>query len=142
MTDDEKMEVIEDIEESWEEGHVLELDKSWDCLHRLLTDGRLEYSNGSPPLSHAVLGGIQLHEGDDYVVSVADREMVPDIAKALAALNRDQLAAKYQAIDDPEYASLKSDEDLEYTLNYFSELVTFYQTAAEEGRDVIFTVDL
>jgi hypothetical protein len=36
-----------------------------------LSDGTLDLEAGAYPVSHAVLGGRQLHSGDDYFVSYA-----------------------------------------------------------------------
>ena len=46
-----------------------ELDKSWDAIHRCLTDGTLK--PGQPPLSLAILGGQRLDDGRDFIMSLA-----------------------------------------------------------------------
>lgn len=77
------MKLIEAIEEAWDKDNLAESDKAWDAMHRCLTDGQLEYGNGSYPLNHCVLGPRQLHAGDDYIVSLVSPEEVRDVAKAL-----------------------------------------------------------
>jgi Domain of unknown function (DUF1877) len=61
--DDEVMAVIEEVEEDWDRAILAETDKAWDAMHRALTDGRLEWSNGEYPLNHVILGGRNLHKG-------------------------------------------------------------------------------
>ena len=80
--DDEVMASISEIEECWDREWLFETDKGWDAIHRCLTDGRLEYDNGAPPLKLCILGGYQLHEGDDYIVSVTPDEQVAAVAAA------------------------------------------------------------
>lgn len=52
-TDEERLVYLqEEIEENYFEDYpqrVAELDKAWDALHRSLTDGKLEYTNGTFP---------------------------------------------------------------------------------------------
>jgi hypothetical protein len=72
--DDHFRELIEEIEEEWDEADLAEVDKSWDAMHRLLTDGRLEHGNGDEPLRHCVLGPDQLYEGEDYIASLVTPE--------------------------------------------------------------------
>lgn len=54
------------VEERWEktEGYVCETDKARDAIHRYLTDGKLEFENGTDPLRLTILGGEQLHPDD------------------------------------------------------------------------------
>jgi hypothetical protein len=47
--------VSEVIEERWERGFLAETDKAWDAMHRCLTDGRLEFGNGTFPLNRCIL---------------------------------------------------------------------------------------
>ena len=37
--------------------YVCELDQSWDAMHRMLTDGRLNFENQYPPLCNVIFGG-------------------------------------------------------------------------------------
>lgn len=56
-SDSKVMELIEQIEEAWEEPFVVETDKAWDAIHRCLTDGSLLYESGEYPLNHCICGG-------------------------------------------------------------------------------------
>ena len=48
------------IEGGLDPRYVLPTGRAWDPLHRCLTDGTLALDAGSFPLSHVVLGGVQL----------------------------------------------------------------------------------
>jgi Domain of unknown function (DUF1877) len=134
--------VIAKIEERWDRRWLAELDKAWDAIHRSLTDGRLEYDNGEYPLKLAILGGLQLHEGDTYIVSVTTVEQVADVAKALARVDMAKLRAGYDGIDPADYDAELGDEDFAYAWSNFQELVKLYGRAADARRAVVFTVDL
>lgn len=133
--------IIEEIEESCEPGFDFGTDKAWDALHRCLTDGTLDWAGGLYPLSHVVLGGMQLYEGDDYVVALVRAEQVPDVAAALAPIDEAWLRQRYDSLEFPDYQGFRSDEDFAYTWANFRGLGEFFQVAANAGRAVIFTVD-
>lgn len=139
--DDSLMAVIEAIEEPWDEDNLAECDKSWDALHRALTDGRLEYGNGEYPLSHCVLGPRQLHEGDDYIVSYVAPDQVQDVAAALQPLTEEWFQTRYRAVVPEDYAPEYGAEDQQYTWDWFQGVRELYAKAAKRGRSVIFTVD-
>ncbi|MFC9860236.1 MULTISPECIES: YfbM family protein [unclassified Streptomyces] len=135
------MEIVETIEEGWDVSALMELDKSWDVLHRCLTDGSLSYAGGEYPLSHAVLGGRLLHEGDDYIVSYVDAAEIRDIARALAPLDEEWLRERFAALTFSEYRGSGGEDDIGYALAYLPDLRDFYGEAARAGRAAIFTVD-
>jgi hypothetical protein len=110
-------------------------------MHRCLTDGRLEYGNGSYPLSHAVLGPRQLHDGDDYIVSVVLPNEVRDVAAALQGITEDDFRSRYFEHVPKDYAPEYGDTDLGYTWEWFLAVRDLYANAAHDGRAVLFTVD-
>ncbi|MEV7227395.1 YfbM family protein [Polymorphospora sp. NPDC051019] len=135
------MAIVTGIEEAWDKVDHCETDKAWDAIHRCLTDGLLGYDNGDYPLNAAVLGGLQVHEDDDYIVSLLTPDRVRDVAEALVPVDRDRLLAGYRAIDVEDYGVNHGAEDFEYTWANFTDLVAFFQRAARDGKHVIFTVD-
>jgi hypothetical protein len=139
--DEELMDLVESIEEAWDKDHLAQCDKAWDAMHRCLTDGRLEYGNGSYPLSHAVLGPRQLHEGDDYIVSVVLPHEVREVAAALQGITEDDFRRRYFELVPKNYAPEYGDTDLEYTWEWFLAVRDLYANAAHSGRAVLFTVD-
>ncbi len=137
-------EAVEEIEERWDEEWLCELDKAWDGIHRALTDGELAYDNGEYPLNHAILGGQQLYEGDDYIIAFVQAAQVADVAKALEGIRDAQFRERYFKINRENYGAAPkqvSEEDFEYVAGWFEELKAFYAKAAAAGRAVVFTVD-
>ncbi|MYS87546.1 DUF1877 family protein [Embleya scabrispora] len=135
------MAVVEEVEERWERGWLVELDKAWDALHRCLTDGTLTYDGGEYPLSHAILGGYLLHEGDEYVVSYATPDEVRAVAAALARLDAEWVRGRFEVLEFVEYDGTAGEDDIAYTQAFLPDLRDFYRCAADAGRAVIFTVD-
>jgi hypothetical protein len=60
--------LTEEIEEQYLAGDkqfAAESDKSWDAMHRVMSDGKLTWDGGEYPLNHVVLAGELLYT-DDY----------------------------------------------------------------------------
>jgi Domain of unknown function (DUF1877) len=134
------MDLVEEIEEAWEEPFVKETDKAWDAIHRCLTDGTLLYVSGEYPLNHCVCGGRQLFRGRDYTVSYVSAPQVKDVAKALAKITKVWMRQRYDKIDPEEYDEGEiGDQDFDYTWENFLDLRRFYKKAAAARRAVIFT---
>ena len=129
------------IEEESEPGYAFATDKAWDPLHRCLTDGTLAVRAGSFPLSHAVLGGVQLCEDSDYLVSLVRADQVSTVADALAPLDKAWLRRRYDALAFPDYEGIRGEEDFAYIWGNVDGIAEFYQAAAQDGRAVIFTVE-
>jgi Domain of unknown function (DUF1877) len=136
------MEVIEQIEEAWDKDYLAESDKAWDAIHRCLTDGTLLYENGEYPLNHVICGGRQLHQGEDYVVSLVTPEQVRDVSAGMAPLTEDWMRERYfSLLRSDGYDGEIGDEDFRYTWTWFESVRDLYRKAAASGRAVIFTVD-
>jgi len=138
--DDAVLDVVEDIEMGSRDSTSCDMDKAWDAIHRCLTDGRLEYLNGTYPLRAAVLGGRQLIEDEDYTVSYVNADQVRDVAAALEGVDEEWLRSRYATLDLAEYGPEHGEEDFGYTWDYLQDLQEFYAEAAKAGRAVIFTV--
>ncbi len=139
--DDALLSVVEEIEEAWDRDNLAECDKAWDAMHRLLTDGALQFGNGPEPFCHCVLGPLQLHEGDDYIVSLVPPDKVKEVAAALAAIDKPWFDERYRTTVPSDYAPEYGDDDREYTWNWFEGVRDLYQRAATRGRWIVFTVD-
>ena len=120
---------------------IAELDKSWDALHRSLTDGQLAWDNGEYPLSHVIFGGEILCANGSYVIVLKTKEQVAEIASAVDKVTKRRLRAQYFLLDAEEYDGEVDEEDFEYTWQWFEDSKAFWQKAAEENRSVLFTVD-
>ncbi|MCA9800892.1 MAG: YfbM family protein [Cyanobacteria bacterium HKST-UBA02] len=137
-SDDAVLELIEEIEEEWDEDNLQESDKSWDAIHRCLSDGTLDQETGSYPLNRCIFGGRHLcFSGDYFVVYVAPDE-VKDVATALNDLSKEWLENRYWKLP-PDYGN-KDEVDFEYTWENVGFLKAFFSKAAKAGRSVIFTV--
>lgn len=138
--------ISEELEELYFEEYpdmTFELDSSWDAMHRALTDGSLSFDSDAP-LALAILGGERLYfdeEHDDYIITAKSPEQVRAVYKGLSKLSDAEFRKRYKAIPDEEYGELKSKEDLEYTLEYLQDSVSFWRYAAEQGLWVLFTAD-
>jgi len=141
-SDEELIEIIqEEIEEGWDEEWLRETDKAWDAIHRCLTDGKLEWNNGEFPLNAVIIGGKQLHEGDDYIISIVSPEQVPAVAQALQNVDESTLKRGYERIEQSNYDGKIGPEDFEYTWEWFKGLPSLFSKAANAGRAVVFSVD-
>jgi hypothetical protein len=137
-------------------GNYLELDKTWDGLRFLLT-GESMMDTPSPmesPLSWAVLGNHSVG-GDESPIPcswIGIRYLSPDevcdVAEALSKISCGELAANYlpQIMDeksvypsDPELNMWQRDgnDALDWLLQYYPGVVSFYQKAALEGKIVL-----
>jgi hypothetical protein len=136
--------IVDNLEESYfkdTSGFKAESDKSWDAMHRALSDGEFSWDGGSYPLNHAVLAGELLYTQDDYIMSLKTPDQVRDIAAALSSLTHDEFRRRYFAINSKTYDVDLSEEDLDYTWSWLQGVRDLYTRAAEAGRYVLFTAD-
>jgi hypothetical protein len=132
--------IQEDIEARWDTDWLAETDKAWDAIHRCLTDGTLSVEPGTLR-QMCVLGGRQLYEGADYIVSFVAPEQVKQVAAAIADIDEPWIRERYFAIDATDYGSPLTDDDCGYTWSWFKGVQALFQKAAASGRAVMFTVD-
>lgn len=143
-SDEERINYIqEDIEEAWDEPHLMETDKAWDAIHRCLTDGALTVARSADPLGKLFLGGTWLcSDPQRYIVNLVESSELPEILTALKTVTKEWLRARYGQLGSTDYPQeLLSEQDWEYTWDYFSYLPDFVDRAVREGRSLIFTVD-
>jgi len=134
-------EELEDVYFKQYPNRIAELDKSWDALHRCLTDGKLEYSNGIYPLNHVILGGEILYYSGDYIMTLKTPQQVREIATAVQNISEAELRRGYYTIDCHDYGFPLTEDDFNYTWAWFEGSIAFWKLAMEEGRYVLFTVD-
>jgi hypothetical protein len=121
--------------------YCAESDKSWDAMHRALSDGKLSWNGGAFPLNHAVLGGELLYSRDDYIMSLKTPEQVQAVASALKDLTKAEFRARYDRIDQKSYDGELGDEDFEYTWEWLQGVRELFLRASAEKRYVLFTAD-
>ena len=134
----------EEIEVSYFAEHpnlLAESDKSWDAMHRALSDGQLTIDGGEYPLNHVVLAGEQMYSGDDFIASLKTPAQVRDIAGVLPSVTEDDFRRRYFRIDPNSYDVPLSEEDFEYTWRWFQGVRDLFIRAAKDDRFVLFTVD-
>ena len=134
--DDALAEIVEEIEDEWDEPFVFETDKGWDALHRCLSNGTLDPEEGEKPLSLTFFGGKMLNE-DVVLLTPAD---VSDVAKALAGVTEKWLRGRYFDLPFPDYDGEKSEEDWAYAWGQLQGLPDWIARVAKAKRHVIFTV--
>ncbi|HEY9107898.1 MAG TPA: YfbM family protein [Roseateles sp.] len=127
--------------ESEPEGYV-DLDKAWHGIHYLLTG---EADGGTPPLALAVFGGEEFGPEIGYgPARFLTATQAAEVAEALEATSVDALTARFDA-QDMEQKQIYPDviwmrdgtEALDYLLDNYQQLVTFYRAAAARGDAVI-----
>ncbi|WP_280430156.1 YfbM family protein [Nocardia brasiliensis] len=139
---DDLLTLLEEIEEELaDEADQVASDKAWDAIHRCLSDGTLDPTAGTYPLSYAVLGGTRLDAGDDYFVSFRTTEQVGDVARALAPLDEQAFRERFFTLNPDDYDGARDEDDFAYTWSNLIDIRTFFTRAAQLGRPVIFTVD-
>lgn len=79
---------------------------------------------------------------DDYILSLKTPGQVRDIAAALEPLTREDFRRRYDAINPLSYDGEMDDEDFGYTWEWFTNVRELYRRAAQDGRYVLFSVDL
>jgi len=117
------------------------LDEAWEPVHRSLTDGYCRTDNGDYPLALAVLGGRQLHDGEDHIVSYVAPGEVHELIEALDEIDEAEFADRYFLIDEEDYDVELDDEGLKVAWAAFTALRAFYERAAEHGQATVFVVD-
>jgi hypothetical protein len=85
--------IQEDIEELWDKNWLQETDKAWDAMHRCLADGTLVCKSKSV-LEKFVLGGKQLHQRGDYIVSFLTAAEVKEVFEAAKPIEKNMVSRK------------------------------------------------
>ncbi len=142
-TDEARLDYLqEEIESSYftdQKDWLAETDKAWDAIHRTLTDGTMGWNNGEFPLSHVIMGGESFYESDDYIMVLKTPWEVKRIAEALRGIAESVFHERYFRINPEDYYFMLSQDDYEYTWNWFQTLREFYYRAADADRFVLFT---
>lgn len=142
-SDDARLEYLQEtIEEEYFSAHrewLAETDKAWDAIHRTLTDGQFGWDNGAFPFSHVIMGGEELYELDDYIMSLKTPWEVKQIVEGLRTTTEVDFRERYFRIDPEDYGFSVNEEDFEYTWTWFNSMRDLYYRAADANRYVLFT---
>ncbi len=120
---------------------VLDCGKSWDPIHRALTDGTLDRDTGDFPLDHCVLGGRRMYQGDDFEVILVRPDIVAHVAQALHDLKRAEFAGKYMALDPQLYGKQPTETEADETWSMLKLIRQLFEDASNEHAAVLFTVE-
>lgn len=120
-------------------GRVLDLGSLWDPLHRCLTEGELDAAAGEPPLNLAILGGKQLHQGNDYAAGLVRPDMTTFVAEALGEIKEDDFRQKFFGLNPNSYQRPIDEKQFMQIWVALRNVRDFYEAAAENLEAVVFT---
>ena len=115
----------------------LDVDESWDAMHRALTNGKLDFGPGKYATSFVVLGGERLFSGDEWIVMLISAAQAKAAATEIQPISRDAFHLRYGVIDGS-YDRVPSEEDFEYTWTSFIEVKSAFARWAREGKWILF----
>lgn len=114
-----------------------DVDKAWHAIHYTLNGKAWE---GEPPLGWTVVGGTEIGEDVGYgPARYLTTDQVKAVAEALSTIDAEEFSTRFDpkalgvAEIYPEIWGRDDSEGLEFVLNYYNELRTFYLAAAERG---------
>jgi hypothetical protein len=119
-------------------GRVLESGILWDPIHRCLTEGELNPTDGDFPLNAAVLGGKQLHQGSDYVAALVRPDMTRFIADALVEIDEEQTRQKFFGLRPESYQRPIDEKHFMEVWLMLQDLKVFFEAAADNMEAVVF----
>jgi len=118
---------------------ILDVKRTWDAIHRCLTEGALDAEAGEFPLNHVILGGKKLHNGDDYVAVVVRPDMVTFIAEALHDVKEPDFRKAFFGLAEKGYDQPINEKEYSYIWHMVQEIRTFLEYCDEERFAVLFT---
>ena len=131
--------VAGEIEERLTGEDHADLDKAWDAIHRCLTDGALDYGNGTFPLNRCILGGrLLVSDEAAEIAAFTAADEVPAVSAALDAVTEEWFRAAYGSLDPADYLE-HGPEDLAYAWDGFESARRLWRYAATTGRAVLFS---
>jgi hypothetical protein len=142
MQDDENLRAFLDelrsSREMIDSGRVLDIGSTWDPLHRCLTDGELDPAGGEFPLNTVILGGKQLHRGDDYTAVLIRPDMVSFVEGALGEIEEEDFRKKFFNLPES-YAGPRDEKEFMALWLQLQNLKVFFEAASENMEAVVFT---
>jgi hypothetical protein len=132
------------------DGRLQSVDKSWDAMHRCLCDGWLDAEHGEEARRACVIGGRQLSNRSDWIISYVDPDLVKRVAASIEGLTKEWFEEQYFSLSENppgedvhryEIDWVDADVDFEYTWEYFVPVREFYQRAATHDLATVFAVD-
>jgi hypothetical protein len=97
---------------------------------------------GEYPLDTVILSEEQLNQGEDYIHSYREPDLVAHLASELAEVDILWLRKRFFQLDPAHTLEAIDEEEFDYLWGWFQYLPAFYARAAAEGRVVVFAVAL
>ena len=134
--------MLEEIEENLlGTSRGCELDKAWEGIQFCLGNGKWEEKNSVP--TNIVFAGEFIVETENEIITLKNNSDVSQIVDYLHQNNlQDVIGKNFPMIDEQEFSLSKSDDVLNYLLDWSRDIQSFYENALKENCSVIFTVDL
>lgn len=120
---------------------ILDIGTTWNPIHRCLTDGTLEPEGGEFPLNHCILGGRRLHKGPGFEAALIRPDIVPHVAESLHHMKRQELHAKYFAIDSADYGQSLTEQEFDKVWLMMQQIRKLFEDASVDRCAVLFTVE-
>ena len=149
-SDDERLDIVQGIEEEWDESRILETDKAWYPIHLALSGRRPvddpDHDPATYPLDHVIMGGRSLHgkgdpDTDEWIIRLNEPRIVADIVRAFDTMTVAQMRALYDKAAAIEPDVQCGDEDFEYAMAHLDEVKKFFAREAQTGRWIVFMAD-
>jgi hypothetical protein len=119
-------------------GRLFDSGTHWGAIHRCLSEGELDPAAGDFPLSHVILGGKQLHQGNDYVASLVRPDMTNFVADAIGELAEEDVRKLFFGLP-ASYTGPRDEKTFMAIWLCLQNLKDFYDAAAENLEAVVFT---
>lgn len=117
---------------------ILDVDHSWDAIHRCLGDGSLKEEPAEYPLQAVVLGGTPLGDDKGLIMRLNVPPIVQKLAPEVVSIGEAAFRSCYFSIPADSYLIVPNEADFQYTWDYFQQVQLFYGRAAENGEAVLF----
>lgn len=149
-SEDDRVEVLCDIDEACEESRRQETDKAWYPIHLALSGRRPvddpDHDPTTYPLDHVIMGGRSLFgkgdpETDEWIIRLNEPKIVADIVRAFETMTMAQMRELYDKAAAIEPDVQCGDEDFEYAMAYLDEVKKFFAREAQTGRWIVFMAD-
>ena len=134
-------EVFEEAYLGEESPYAAESVKTWDAMDRAMTMKLDDSLDPEGALRHLVVDGERLNSGDDYILSLKTPDQVALLARIVEKIDISAFRDRYFMIDPAEYGEPLTEEDFQYTWEWFQCVRDLFRTAASSRRYVLFTVD-
>lgn len=137
---------IFDMEEQ-DTADFMDIDKSWDGLHFILTGKPASAPIEGNALSEAVVGVRMFDEEGEEFIAYTPHSRLPEIVKALEAVDIEGLKLKFSPLalhQNDVYPTIWEDDDKEglfsYLIDGYKALLALYKEAVEKNMNIVVSI--